>query len=122
MDKVQQSVKEFHQKHGLQCPEKVFFISDTNILVRTSLIAEEFAELMTALRNKDIADVVDALGDLIYVTYGTAVAMGVDMEPILKEIHRSNMSKNAGIKSGKIQKSISYRPPQIAEILNESHN
>ena len=37
--------------------------------------------------------VADALGDLLYVVLGSAVCCGIDIEPIFREIHRSNMSK-----------------------------
>lgn len=42
----------------------------------------------------NIFEVVDGLADLDYVgPCGTAVAFGVDLDPIFKEVHRSNMTK-----------------------------
>ena len=37
--------------------------------------------------------IADALADLLYFIYGTAVAYGIDMESVFLEIHRSNMTK-----------------------------
>lgn len=36
---------------------------------------------------------VDALVDLLYLTYGSFVLMGVDPEPIFQIVHRANMGK-----------------------------
>lgn len=42
----------------------------------------------------NIFEVVDGLADLDYVgPCGTAVAFGVDLDPIFQEVHRSNMTK-----------------------------
>src|SRR2546429_6004229 len=38
--------------------------------------------------------------DLLYVVYGTAVSYGIDMNPVFREVHRSNMSKVGGYKRG----------------------
>lgn len=56
------------------------------------------------------------LCDVLYVTIGTAVAMGLDIEPFFEEVHKANMSKLEGVvetKDGKVQKSDTYRPPQL---------
>lgn len=42
----------------------------------------------------DLVQLADGLADLAYVgEFGTAVAAGIDLEPIQDEVHRSNMSK-----------------------------
>ena len=57
---------------------------------------------------------VDALADILVVTYGAAVEMGVDLEPIFREVHRSNMSKDGGKDAGgKILKGKGFSPPDI---------
>jgi predicted HAD superfamily Cof-like phosphohydrolase len=67
--------------------------------------------------------IADALGDLLYVIYGTAIAYGIDMESVFNEIHRSNMSKanpDGSVnkrEDGKIIKSASYSPARIKEII-----
>ena len=38
----------------------------------------------------------DALADIAYVAYGAAVTYGIDFDAALREVHRSNMSKELG--------------------------
>lgn len=65
----------------------------------------------------------DALGDIKYVNDGTAVCMGLDLEPVTAEIHRSNMSKlnvdGKPIKreDGKCLKGPNYSPPDIESVI-----
>jgi predicted HAD superfamily Cof-like phosphohydrolase len=59
------------------------------------------------------------LADLLYVVYGTAVAYGMMMEPVFREVHRSNLSKVGGHKraDGKWVKPPTYSPAQIEPLL-----
>jgi len=59
------------------------------------------------------------LADLLYVVYGTAVSCGIDMEPVFREVHRSNMSKVGGHKraDGKWVRPATYSPARLEPIL-----
>jgi predicted HAD superfamily Cof-like phosphohydrolase len=61
--------------------------------LRFDLIKEEVDELSDAIKDKDFPEVVDALGDILYVVYGAGSSFGVDMDKVLDKIHKSNMSK-----------------------------
>ena len=61
--------------------------------LRLDLIEEELDELHYAIDNKDMVEIADALGDLLYVVYGAGHAFGIDLDECFKEIHASNMSK-----------------------------
>lgn len=71
-------------------------------------------------KKPDLAEAVDGLCDLIYVAYGSAEAIGVDLEPYFDEVHRSNMAKENrdvdghGKRGGKPP---GWQPPRIAEML-----
>ena len=67
----------------------------------------------------DLAAVAKEMADLLYVTYGTAVSYGIDMEPVFQEVHRSNLSKVGGYKraDGKWVKPPTYSPADIVSIL-----
>ena len=89
--------------------------------LRHKLITEEFGELIAEARKSepDMAAVAKELADLLYVVYGTAVAWGIDIEDVFHEVHRSNMTKTAGLEreDGKILKGPGYKSPDIAAVL-----
>jgi hypothetical protein len=61
--------------------------------LRYRLIDEEAQELRDAT---NLIEYLDAVGDLLYVVYGAAIAAGFtahQIESAVYEIHRSNMSK-----------------------------
>lgn len=58
-----------------------------------ALIYEECQELLTAITRRDSSAIVDAIGDILYVTYGFGHRLGVDVDAVFAEIHRSNMTK-----------------------------
>jgi len=91
--------------------------------LRLDLIEEELDELHYAIDNKDMVEIADALGDLLYVVYGAGHAFGIDLDECFKEIHASNMSKlgpdGKPIKreDGKVLKPDTFFPPDLKKIL-----
>jgi hypothetical protein len=122
MTNEQQMVLEFHQKfNGLISP-KPTTLSEFGTKyheLRVRLIKEELTEYEYALAAGDLVGIADALGDLKYVIEGAAVSHGIDLDPIFREIHRSNMTKTGGGKDagGKILKGPDYEPPILAPLL-----
>ena len=82
---------------------------------RASLVLEEAGELLEALYHGSRVDVADDLADLAYVTYGTAVSYGIDLDGAIAEVHRSNMTKTPG--DFKPVKDAGYQPPELAQFL-----
>ncbi len=118
MDECQAMVREFHQACGLIAPDHPTLDQFPGQL-RVSLIQEEAREFAEAVEAGDMIEMIDALCDLLYVTYGAAVTLGVDLEPHFAEVHRSNMAKQGGPvrPDGKQLKPEGWRPPRLAEIL-----
>ncbi len=121
MSPEQRMVNDFHAKYGcVSCMgDTPDMISLELRLLRARLIAEESAEFLTACSNADMEGMVDALVDLLYVTYGAAIVMGVDIEPIFAEVQRSNMTKDGGglDTGGKVCKGPNFSPPDISHQL-----
>jgi predicted HAD superfamily Cof-like phosphohydrolase len=102
---------------------------------RRMLLNEEADEAAEALT--DLAEVLRAgddptvayqavakeLADVLYVTYGAADALGIDLPAVFVEVHRSNMSKlDADGRvvrraDGKVLKGPSYRPPVLDDLV-----
>lgn len=116
MNKMQKQVEEFHKEFGLESAE---FPQMLDILAkkrRINLIAEELAELKSALLMNDLVETIDALCDIMYVVLGTAVELGIDLEPFFESVHASNMTKAGGHfnEYGKYIKPDTYELPELA--------
>lgn len=111
-------LKEFHDKYApvddIESIEQHWEIRNT----RRALLVEEYKEYIDAELSNNFIAVADALGDLVYVCYGTALCYGIDLDDVLEEIHRSNMSKDMPkIAGGKAIKGANYSPPDIRKVL-----
>lgn len=111
-------VKEFHLKHNIYTKGLPGIPSIEEVCFRIRLISEEYGELMEGIDTDDVLLIADALGDLVYVCYGMALAYGIPLDDIVKEIHKSNMTKDIGEKKNKkVMKGKSFIPPDINGIL-----
>lgn len=64
-------------------------------------------------------EAVDALADLLYVTFGSAVTFGVSMTTPFIHVHRSNLTKTGGgiREDGKILKGPDFKPTNMPGTL-----
>ncbi|MHB1524905.1 MAG: pyrophosphohydrolase domain-containing protein [Candidatus Dormibacteria bacterium] len=118
-------VDEFHQTYGL--PVRTTPSLDVGFRLqelRKSLMREELAEVCAAIDRGDLIEVADGLADLLYVVYGTALTFGIDLDAVVREVHRSNMTKLGPDgrpiyrEDGKVMKGPGFELPRIAEVLN----
>lgn len=72
---VQEQVMEFHRVFVLDINLPVSKV----VNVRTNLIREECIEVLEALVDGDLSKIAHELADLVYVVYGTAVALGIEI-------------------------------------------
>ena len=119
MSDAQRMVAEFHRAFDIVIGLSPSMPDEATCALRVNLIQEEFDELREALAQRDVEAVAKELADLLYVVYGTAVSCGLDMAPVFREVHRSNMSKVGGHKraDGKWIKPASYSPAHLRPIL-----
>ena len=120
MADTQSMVEEFHRKFDIAVQTHPGDITEETKRLRTRLIQEEFDELKESMASGNLALVAKELADLLYVVYGTAVSYGIDMEPVFREVHRSNLSKVGGYKrdDGKWVKPATYSPACLEPILD----
>lgn len=121
------SVKEFHEVFLIGSNEAPTTIAENEYLLRHRLMAEETEEYLEACRKGDLVEIADALGDQLYILFGTILKHGLQhkIEEVFDEIHRSNMSKldengNPVVREdGKILKSDRYFKPDIRKVLEK---
>ena len=113
-------VQEFHEQFDIHVAPTPSAPDEPTQTLRNRLIQEEFEELQEAMQSNDLSAMAKELADLLYVVYGTAVSLGIDMEPVFKEVHRSNISKVGGYKrdDGKWVKPPTYSPASLETIIN----
>lgn len=121
------SVEEFHDVFKIGNASEITLVDERDYTLRYNLIKEENEEYLEACKNGDIIEIADALGDQLYILFGTILKHGLQhkIEEVYDEIHRSNMSKldEEGQpiyrEDGKILKSNLYFRPNIKSVLNE---
>lgn len=102
-------------------------VSESEYTLRYNLIKEENEEYLEACKNGDLVEIADALGDQLYIIFGTILRHGLQykIEEVFDEIQRSNMSKldengqPIFRDDGKILKSNLYFKPDIKSILEK---
>jgi predicted HAD superfamily Cof-like phosphohydrolase len=108
------NVAEFHRVFGVAINQPA---SRDLRTLRARLIAEEANEVTAELARGNLASIAHELADLVYVAYGTAISLGIDLDAAVAEVHRANMSKldDNGQpiyrSDGKVLKSHNYRKP-----------
>tara|TARA_B100001027_G_C15968329_1_gene198649 strand:- start:93 stop:464 length:372 start_codon:yes stop_codon:yes gene_type:complete len=113
----------FMKTFGQEVKKEPSFSTDNINQLRISLIQEELDELKEAMHNKDLIEVADALTDLLYVTYGTGHAFGIDLDKCFNEVQNSNMSKLGDDgkpiynEKGKVLKGPNYFKPDLKKFL-----
>lgn len=144
-DRPADLVAEFHHVYGMPNRVEEGAAADLDferLNMRMALIKEEVTELVEAVYgnsasakleeafgslpddlNRDVVETADALADLVYVIYGMAFEVGIDLDQVLAEVHSSNLSKlmpDGSVKrrdDGKILKGPNFREPRIAQVL-----
>jgi len=120
-------IRDFHSLFNHRIKEKPNAMTRQEIKWRTSFLAEEVREYVTAetleKRGRELADI-------IYFAVGSAVAEGIPIDDILRIVHQSNMSKlwDDGLPHYDENTNKVKKPPnwvdgvdqKIKEIMNES--
>ena len=113
----------FMTTFGQEVKTKPGLSSDKINDLRINLINEELEEFRAAIKNKDLKEVVDALTDILYVTYGAGHAFGVNLDKCFDEVQQSNMSKldkdgkPIYNEKGKVMKGPYYSKPNLKQFV-----
>lgn len=124
LDKIM-AVHHFHETFKIGNASAPTLIDEKDYTLRYNLIKEENDEYLEACKNGDLVEIADALGDKLYILFGTILKHGLQhkIEEVFDEIQRSNMSKldengqPIFREDGKILKSNLYFKPNIKDII-----
>ncbi len=123
-DKIM-DVHHFHETFKIGNANEPTLIDEKDYTLRYNLIKEENDEYLEACQNGDLVEIADAIGDQLYILFGTICKHGLQhkIEEVFNEIQLSNLSKldedgNPIFREdGKILKSNLYFRPNIKDIL-----
>lgn len=136
---MQAQVAEFHDALEVTARQIPTRLPENERRLRATLILEEAFETIEALgfgfggltngkpsvlprfMPEHPIEQIKEISDLLYVTFGTAVTMGVDLEPFFTAVHENNMTKAGGEirEDGKRMKPIHYQPVNLRPVLND---
>jgi phosphoribosyl-ATP pyrophosphohydrolase len=86
-------IKHWSETFDLPILPKEGFPSTSRMKLALDLIDEEFMETAEAVGNRNLKEVKDGLGDLLWVTVRAMMEFGIDPHDTISRIYESNMSK-----------------------------
>lgn len=94
-------------------------------VLRRKLHRQEHRELIEAIDARDRMGIARELADVVYVAYGTADTLGIDLDAVFAEIHAANLRKfnppgPLFDPDGKLLKPPGWTPPDVARVLREA--
>ena len=125
-----EKICDFHGAIGPTPPTPTFPDLAT-LQLRQTLIQEEYQEVMSALAEltavaaqtatPDMSNLAHELTDLLYVTYGTLAALGINADATFAEVHRANMTKLGGPRraDGKLLKPANWQPANVSAVIEQ---
>ena len=119
MSDEEHMVTEFYRAFGIAIGTSPAMPDEVTCALRIRLIQQELDELQVAFAHRDVVVVAKELADLLYAVYGTAISCGIDMVPVFREVHRSNMNQ-VGVRpraDGTWIGPVGYTPPRLQPIL-----
>lgn len=121
-----EKIIEFQQAMGGEAPTEPTQPDARLLDLRRLLIQEECDEVNEAFdRLADegdaaaLAHLMHECADLLYVTYGAMVSLGVDADAVFAEVHRANMQKANGPRraDGKVLKPKNFVPADVFNVI-----
>jgi len=120
-----EKVAEFHTRFRIANNESPTLLTEDEAMLRFNLLKEENEEYLEACRSGNLVEIADALGDVLYIAFGTILRHGLQdhIQAVFDEIQRSNLSKLGPDGQpiyrvdGKVLKGPGYTPPNISQIL-----
>ena len=120
-DRECDDVAEFQRKFGFITSDKPSHLTIAKLTERLECLLEEVDEFEKSVQWQDLAEMADALVDLVYFAKGTAVMLGLPWRALWDDVQRANMAKERGVTkrghSEDVMKPEGWVPPQTEQIL-----
>lgn len=119
MSDEQRMVLEFHRAFSIPVEPVPRMPDEAICALRMRLVQQACEALQKAFAQQDLVVTAQALAEVLYAVYGTALTCGLDMAPVFREVHRSNMTK-VGVRQradGTWERPPGYTPPRLEPIL-----
>lgn len=117
------------EKFMRACDQTVDHFNAEQFELYKNLIEEEFNELVTAEKNQDKVEQLDALIDILVVTIGAIHSMGADAEGAWKQVMSTNFAKidrTTGKvrkrEDGKVLKPQGWQPPDLKPFVGKQNS
>lgn len=128
------ALRDFHQAIGEVPPLRPALPSAELLRMRRTLLSEEWAEVQEELdlledrlvsgevrpdAPAELHRLAHELTDLLYVTYGTLVQLGIDPDATFAAVHQANLGKVGGPLrgDGKLLKPAGWQPADVRGVL-----
>ena len=115
MQSLGQQVEEFNHVYAVASSDEPRLPTLQEAERIRDLVFEEYDELVDAILANNLVEVADAITDLLYVIAQQGTVLGLPIDALLREVHRSNMSKLG--EDGKVLKGPNFSEPDIAGVL-----
>lgn len=120
--KPQELVRWFHRKYGGTISDVPTIPAFETLDFRWELIREEVGELFEEMHpwpgtERDLTRIAHEAGDVLAVVLGLFVEIGVDAEGVLRELTRSNMTKDYAGDGQKPTKGDGFRPADLSALV-----
>lgn len=121
-----EKIIEFQKAMDGAAPDVPTLPDERLLALRRLLIQEESAEVNEAFDRlaadgdeAALSHLMHECADLLYVTYGAMVSLGVDADAVFAEVHRANMQKANGPRraDGKVLKPKDFVPADVVGVI-----
>lgn len=109
-------VQRFNRRFGAPAPMSPSNGAEVSHL-RMRLITEEHGELLRAVTEGRLTEIVGETVDCIYVLVGLLVELGIPLRPFWDAVHAANMQKEPCPNGGKVRKPEGWAPADLKQVL-----
>ena len=114
-----QLIKHWREVFGLPNRTVPKIAKSEELILALNLVYEEAGELNTAVNDKSLNEIADAVGDLYFVVTQMAMVCGLNPEELVQKVYDSNMSKLCKTEDEAIQTVAAYLKKGIKTYIEQ---